>query len=61
MIAVSKTFLISYIVSAELSYGGRGGPYLAIRTSRRKISISVDSVGEATRLLRDKLHAVYGL
>lgn len=48
---------VDYIgtASAKLSRGGRGGPHLIIKTSSRTISISVDSLGEATQLLQSKL------
>lgn len=46
------------IVSAKLSRGGKGGPYLFIKTSRRTISICVDSLLEATQVLQSKLSAI---
>jgi hypothetical protein len=45
------------IVSFRLSRGTRGGPHLHIKTSKRTISISVDSLGEATEVLKGKLGA----
>jgi len=43
------------IVSFKLIRGGKGGPHLIIKTARRRISISVDSLGEATEVLKGKL------
>ncbi|APG04737.1 hypothetical protein BJI69_13075 [Luteibacter rhizovicinus DSM 16549] len=45
------------IVSFRLRRGGRGGPRLYIKTARKTISISVDSLGEATEVLKGKLGA----
>jgi hypothetical protein len=43
------------IVSFRLIRGGKGGPHLIIKTARRTISISVDSLGEATEVLKGKV------
>jgi len=55
-----RTARVDYkdIVSARLSRGSRGGPYLIIKTARKTISISVDSLGEALKLLKSKLSDV---
>lgn len=43
------------IVSFRLIRGGKGAPHLIIKTARRRISISVDSLGEATEVLKGKV------
>lgn len=55
-----RTARVDYkgIVSSRLVRGGKGRSRLLIKTSRKTISISVDSIGEATQVLQGKLGAV---